>query len=335
LAVERIVLKGGLNEWYDKALPEPLNMRLGLSHRPAYLIKMVVAPEIFISPYGYQAFDRKREVYWPEASSRTFSRSITDYDVIKSSRVNVIVQDQFDGGNFSHFLFDAVLRVILFAESFGRYAKNVNFVFGGVRTDFHNIILSLLSEHLQIDGSHFIFPDARCVIETEAPTFVFSDQKSPIMHPIAMCHPAALRLLRDMLGKLELSDFSERKIYISRRDANMRRVSNEDAFLGDLVQRGFDVLTLGEMSAWDQITAVATAKVIVAPHGMGLTHLAFQRRISHVIELFNPLIGSDAYAFISKALGIEYDHIVGIDTGGPNKDFDINRADLLAKMHSF
>jgi hypothetical protein len=57
---------------------------------------------------------------------------------------------------------------------------------------------------------------------------------------------------------------------------------------------------------------------------MGLTHLAAADRLKGVVELFSPTTGSDAYAFMAKAGGIDYNCIVGASVGNPVGDFEVN-----------
>jgi hypothetical protein len=59
-----------------------------------------------------------------------------------------------------------------------------------------------------------------------------------------------------------------------------------------------------------------TAKTVVAPHGMGLAHLAFHTGRAKVIELHNPNEGTDTYAFLTKGKGFEYTAVLGTAMAG-------------------
>jgi capsular polysaccharide biosynthesis protein len=67
------------------------------------------------------------------------------------------------------------------------------------------------------------------------------------------------------------------------------------------------------MPLLEQISLVRGADIIVAPHGMGLTHIAFHNGKPLIIELHNTCIGSDSYAFMAHALGFKYHAIMGKD----------------------
>ena len=78
----------------------------------------------------------------------------------------------------------------------------------------------------------------------------------------------------------------------------------------------------------EQLNIVRGADVIVAPHGMGLTYIAFHERQPLLIELHNPTIGTDAYAFVAHALGFKYHAIFGTDLGGDTRHFNILPRDV-------
>jgi hypothetical protein len=62
---------------------------------------------------------------------------------------------------------------------------------------------------------------------------------------------------------------------------------------------------------------------------MGLTHIAFHERKPWIIELHNPTIGTDAYAFVAHALGFKYQAIFGADLGGDTRHFNIRPRDVI------
>ena len=87
------------------------------------------------------------------------------------------------------------------------------------------------------------------------------------------------------------TDYSER-IYISRQQASYRRIVNDEEVLEYLEKFGFRSVKLETMSIADQAACLAAAKVVVAPHGGGLTNLVFCSPGTKVIEIFSPLLRS-------------------------------------------
>ena len=76
-------------------------------------------------------------------------------------------------------------------------------------------------------------------------------------------------------------------IYISRNDSNQRRINNECELILNLESLGFKSLELSRISYHDQISIFKNAKVVVAPHGAGLTNLLFSAQCESVLEIFS------------------------------------------------
>lgn len=101
------------------------------------------------------------------------------------------------------------------------------------------------------------------------------------------------------------------RIYISRANAHHRRVLNEPAILERLQSLGFVTVELESMSLAEQISLFCHAKVIVAPHGGGLTNLIFCTPGTTVIEFFSPNYIRHYYWVISQQLGLQHYFTVG------------------------
>jgi capsular polysaccharide biosynthesis protein len=96
------------------------------------------------------------------------------------------------------------------------------------------------------------------------------------------------------------------RIYVSRSDARMRRVSNEDELIAFLGARGFETVTLTGLTVADQAAMFDDAEVIIAPHGSGLTNLLFCRPGTKVIELFSSTYVNPCYWVLSNTVGLDY-----------------------------
>ena len=76
-------------------------------------------------------------------------------------------------------------------------------------------------------------------------------------------------------------------IYISRRNANWRKVVNETDFHDYLNKFDFEILDFENLPVIEQINKIKSAKRIISPHGSGLTNLIFSDPDSKVIEILN------------------------------------------------
>jgi hypothetical protein len=100
--------------------------------------------------------------------------------------------------------------------------------------------------------------------------------------------PIAGDWLRDRLraaaaDRIEADRFAPR-VYVSRADADRRRVTNEREVRELLAEYGFEPYRLAEMSVAENVALFAGAECVVAPHGAGLTNLLFADDAS-VVEL--------------------------------------------------
>ena len=94
------------------------------------------------------------------------------------------------------------------------------------------------------------------------------------------------------------------KVLISRRKALGRRIANETEVIEALKPLGFIPYVLEEMSYVEQVKLFAQAKVIIAPHGAGLTNLIFADH-PIILELFGAYVGRE-FANLARSMGFKY-----------------------------
>lgn len=117
----------------------------------------------------------------------------------------------------------------------------------------------------------------------------------------------ACRYLRDLFLPQEPSKRSgPQKIYISRSDANIRRLTHDGAFQKLLRQRGYTEIIASEMSFVQQINLFAGATHIVGPHGAGFTNILFSRPETSVLDIFPASFVIPCYWILSNRLGLNY-----------------------------
>lgn len=98
-------------------------------------------------------------------------------------------------------------------------------------------------------------------------------------------HPASLRWLRETFAPRGGDGKAARRLYLSRRDAGIRRVVDEAEVEGALLGLGFEILVPGTLGVREQAAAFADASTIVGPHGAGLANVVFAPPGTNVIEL--------------------------------------------------
>jgi capsular polysaccharide biosynthesis protein len=117
---------------------------------------------------------------------------------------------------------------------------------------------------------------------------------------------------QDLVGDVTAVD---QNVYISRRDSDRRVIVNEAAVEEYLASKGFKILVPSTVTPAAQLSALAGARIVIAPHGAGLTNMVACRSGTVIHELIHPLKGTDAYAILSGGLGLTYSFSPLIDHG--------------------
>jgi hypothetical protein len=118
-----------------------------------------------------------------------------------------------------------------------------------------------------------------------------------------------------------------KRIYITRKDAFFRKITNEDEVEKYLTGLGFEIIQMSKLSFEEQIKVFTEAQIVVGPHGAGLTNIVFCQN-AKILEMFSPSYVPTMYWMISNHVENEYYYILGEDEPGNThpewKDFKIN-----------
>jgi hypothetical protein len=188
-------------------------------------------------------------------------------------------------GHIFHWLFDSIVPLFTFLES-GGGDMDLGLIVNAARSPLQQSTLDFLQaryglRHIETLGQR----DAVHVPHLKVAI--------PVPHvPRALQAPQGLAVL-DELGRFIAGDGAgsdfPRRIYISRNDARLRRVSNENRIVPLLEEGGFTRVTLKGMPAGAQIRLFRKAEAVAAPHGAGLAHTAWCSPGTKIIEFFpNP-----------------------------------------------
>lgn len=125
-------------------------------------------------------------------------------------------------------------------------------------------------------------------------------------------------------------------LYVSRNESKMRRLLNEEAILPALRDLGFDIIRPGEMPLAAQIEKFRNARVVLAPHGAGLTNILFCRPGATLIEIF-PRGGVHGSMFmrIASQRDLDYYFAVGDSVATVWSETNPNNADIVLDAERF
>jgi hypothetical protein len=138
-----------------------------------------------------------------------------------------------------------------------------------------------------------------------------------------------------------ITDQNIRKLFISRNDSSSRKVTNETEVMNLLKPYGYDLIKPASLSFVDQAKLFDSAQTIIAPHGAGLTNIAFCKPGTRVLEIFPPRWTPCCYLQLSQAAQLDYNFMIAeppgthidefpqfhgfepIDVNAPNREMDV------------
>lgn len=196
------------------------------------------------------------------------------------------------GDNFFHFLIDSLPRILEYLELRRQegtqdlklllnYPKSFTWgylrLFGIAESDCIVLTENALVERLYVAQPPYTPSDAQAIY----PNFIYS--------------PATFRRFAHLLREAAYAQLTPaqtqvlpRRIYVSRKDVNVRIVQNEEETFALLQERyGFAFVFLSQLSIAEQIALFSQAECVVTSHGAGLANLIYMQT-GCLVELFPP-----------------------------------------------
>jgi hypothetical protein len=200
-----------------------------------------------------------------------------------------------EGSNtYYHWLFDILPRIFLLEKS-GLMDEIEIFVFPELKYDFQRESLFKigfpLDKILEIKPNEYL--EAKEMIVPSLPS------------KLGTVNKWSLDFLSSRLGEHSSKKDSNR-IYISRKNANQRKLLNEDEIINFLKSEGYLIVLAENLSLDQQITLFANADVVISPHGSGLSNITFCPPGTKVIELFYGNFIVSCFWLIAQQLELEY-----------------------------
>lgn len=115
---------------------------------------------------------------------------------------------------------------------------------------------------------------------------------------------------------------ADRKVFISRAKSRGRKLLNEEELWPMLEERGFERVLMETLSFREQVELMQQCRVLIAPHGAGLTNMIFMPEGGHVVEMADPGFPNPNFYALASALGLDY---WLIDAGATEADHPLER----------
>ncbi|NJO77111.1 MAG: DUF563 domain-containing protein [Cyanobacteria bacterium RM1_2_2] len=283
---------------------------------PCQTAWMITHAITILSPDQYILTDVSREYpgQLPGCSQTDAERFAQIQEIWRATPSNVeqipgrvAVLSGLSGHNYFHWMVDILPRFALLQQSGMNLADIDWFWINDPQQPFQQETL----HHLGISPERILVGDQHPQIQAEqliVPSFAGN---------LGWIEPWALKFLRQQFLKLADAQLSHlprhERIYISRANAHHRRVLNEAAVLEKLHAAGFVAVELETLTLAEQIALFRHAKVVVAPHGGGLTNLLFCSPGTQVVEFVAPQYTRHYYWVISQQLGLRHFFLVGTE----------------------
>ena len=224
----------------------------------------------------------------------------------------VAILSGLSGHIYYHWLFDVLPRLEILREHLQQQGLDLSSI------DY--FVVNNFEKSYQIETLTALGIPAKKVVESDRVPHLEADE---LVVPSFAGHfdwvpPSSIDFLRRTFltatdpAKATLQQHKKRRrIYVSRANANYRHIFNEPAVIELLSQFDFVPVTLETMTVAEQAQLFAEAEMVVAPHGSGLTNLAFCSPQTTVIECFSPHYLRTDYWMISQYLQLNHYYLVG------------------------
>ncbi|MBD2484124.1 tetratricopeptide repeat protein [Planktothrix sp. FACHB-1365] len=208
------------------------------------------------------------------------------------------------GEAFYHWLYDVLPGIHLIQES-GISLDSIDyFVFNSYRSPYQKQTLQKLGipESKIIESRYQPYIQAQKII-VPAPNF---------FHNSTATSPWICKFLKQQFVSQDFQKIStNRRIYISREQASYRHLVNQDELLKRLEPLNFESVVLESLTISEQAELMASASVVLTPHGAGLSNIVFCQPGTKVIELFAPTHIPPCYRIISNICELEHYYLIG------------------------
>jgi len=202
---------------------------------------------------------------------RRFLNGVKNYKYSGKKANYVLLIDSWSG-NYFHFIFD-VLPKLFFSE---QHIRNLVIVL----PDYFPPSYIEFLKQLGFDRFHFIKHNEILFIDKVfVPDLIFN--------PSGVFANATILSFRQwLLSKVKINGGlpSFDKIFISRKNAQSRRIVNEAEIIDLMRSFGYHICYTEDLSVVEQVSLFAHARFLISIHGAGLTNMLFMPLNSTVVE---------------------------------------------------
>lgn len=199
--------------------------------------------------------------------------------------------------NWYHWLLEILPRLMVLVESGIEYDK---IYINRLEQEWQKKSLKAVLDFLNISEDKLLIINTDCIVQASVlvvPSVLFIPSKGT---PLPSWMVDKLRKIFLDNKSDEKRSESYEKIYISRANASIRRLANEEELTKELKKLGFKILHLEKLSPHEQARIFNEARVIIGPHGSGFANLIFTNKDYMLIEIDNNYDISEPRSFYKR-----------------------------------
>jgi|LauGreDrversion4_2_1035121.scaffolds.fasta_scaffold21194_1 hypothetical protein len=186
-----------------------------------------------------------------------------------SRKIKISVINEWTN-NYFHWLTEALPRLIFVKE----YLTNFQLLLPESYKQYQYVLESLRILEIEVDW----FPDGVIFLNK----LLIPSRQAPF--PAHYNPEYILKVNNAIVHNLILNFQLGDRIYISRRNAKMRKIKNEDEVISLITLFGFKVVECEKLSFNEQVSVFYNARVLMSIHGAGLTNMLFGKKGMIVYE---------------------------------------------------
>ena len=122
----------------------------------------------------------------------------------------------------------------------------------------------------------------------------------------ASVNPMMRQFREFLVGKVPQGAGPRRALYISRRDTPKRKLAIETALEAEMESRGVEIVVASQLSFAEQIATFRDCRLLIAPHGAGLTNMLFCEPGTTVVEIRPSYLQNQAFTALARVCGHDY-----------------------------
>jgi capsular polysaccharide biosynthesis protein len=249
-----------------------------------------------------------QEMIWAQGNHPLWDiQKISENEVIHfPGKVAVLNQPAFY--NYCHFVEEVLGRLALLEM------HNIEYDWLYVSSD--NFFMKQLLDLWGVDSEKIISPisDNFCIQADVVvmPSLLLNkdvgrEQIGLQSHPYTLTYVVNKLVQKAREKNINTFQFSK-KVFISRKDAQLRKILNEDEVFALFEVKGFKRYELSKLSILEQILLFDNAEIIAGEHGAGFVNILFCKPQTMIIEIFQSLLDS-GFWWIASVLNLNYQPI--------------------------